>query len=323
MTKRGIFVLLAIFLTVWLLEDCALAATFSTKNFTVTTSDPRVAEQMANRAEQLRSKLALFWLGKELPNWFKRCKITIKIGNVAAGGQTNFTFNKGEVFGWNMEIQGTVNRVYDSVLPHEITHMLLASHFRTPLPRWADEGAATFTEHESERSKYRQQLYSALKSQKGIPLDRLFEMEEYPADPLPLYAHGFSIAEFLIRQRGPHYYVGFLDACLNSEASWDEIVYEYYGYSSLRNLQEDWVSWVKVGTPGFVGTNLIAGNGVPAQKLDVKTDELMNGETFQDSVPVVPESRTRPTPNLVIWSTTHVNGLSGANQPTDEMNSAQ
>ena len=69
--------------------------------------------------------------------------------HLGAGGATTFQFQDGEVFGWRMSIQGSRERMLDSVLPHEITHMIFASHFRQPLPRWADEGGATSVEHAS------------------------------------------------------------------------------------------------------------------------------------------------------------------------------
>lgn len=308
--KRIVFFQTLFFLLLFL-NETALSAVFSTRNFTVTADDPRVAEVMANRAEELRSRLADFWLGKELPSWYKKCRIKIQIGNVSAGGATTFTFKNGEVYDWNMTVQGSRERIYDSVLPHEITHTILASHFRTPLPRWADEGAATFVEHDSERAKYRQQLYSALKTNRGIPLDQLFDMEEYPEDPLPLYAHGYSLAEFLIRQRGPRYYISFIEACLCREESWNDLVYEFYGYESLRNLQNDWVGWVQDGTPEFQGTNLIPNEEnvvVSADPAADPSEENVRGMVFHDSVKVVPESKVRPQPNLVQWNTTHVNG---------------
>lgn len=291
------------------------AATHTTANFTVTASDPRVAEQMGNRAEELRESLAKFWLGKPMPNWYKRCQIKVDCGNKLPGGSTSFSFHKGEVYGWDMQVWGSIDRISDSVLPHEITHTILASHFRTPVPRWADEGAATFTEHESERVKYRQQLYLALKTNKGIPLDRLFTIEEYPEESMPLYAHGFSVAEFLIRQRGPHYYVSFVDACLAGDTTWDDLVYEYYGYSSLRNLQDDWVAWVQDGMKDFVGTNLISGNQTVAMKptmvMEVPVSETLSAQNVLDSrvytndLQEVPESRVRPPVTPVPWNTTH------------------
>ncbi len=303
--KKNVSLFLSVFWACFLCETLVWGASFYTKNFTVTTSDPRNAELLANRAEELRARLAIFWLGKELPNWYRRCQIKIDVRNTEAAGSTVFTFENGEVFGWEMDIRGTVERLYDSVLPHEITHMILASHFRMPVPRWADEGAATFTEHESERSKYRQKLYAALKSGKGIPFDRLFTIEEYPDDPFPLYAHGFSITEFLIRQRGPHYFIAFVDACMNQEQTWDQLVYDFYGYTSLRNLQNDWVAWVKDGSNDFIGTNMIAGNGSPSIPLRIGGMESQELAANHDIVKVVPSSRVRPKPNMIKWNTTH------------------
>src|SRR5690606_2669135 len=97
---------------------------------------------------------AVEWLGQSLPGqWMQPCTIRCKVGNIGAGGQTTFTFQNGEVGGWDMYIQGTEERILDSVLPHEVLHTIFASHFRRPLPRWADEGAASSVEHTTEKAR--------------------------------------------------------------------------------------------------------------------------------------------------------------------------
>ena len=89
-----------------------------------------------------------------MPNWAQPCPITAQVGrHLGAGGATSFVFEHGEVFGWRMTIQGSLERILDSVLPHEVTHTIFATHFRQPLPRWADEGACTTVEHASEKAK--------------------------------------------------------------------------------------------------------------------------------------------------------------------------
>ncbi len=97
-----------------------------------------------------------------------------------------------------MSVQGSHERVLDSVLPHEVTHTIFATHFGRPLPRWADEGACTTVEHPSERNKQTRLLYEFLTTGRGIAFNRMFAMTEYPADILPLYSQGFSLAKFLI-----------------------------------------------------------------------------------------------------------------------------
>ncbi len=116
-----------------------------------------------------------------------------------------------------MTIQGTPQRVLDSVLPHEITHMIYASHFRQPLPRWADEGGATTVENISERTKYQRMLDQFLRTGRGIAFSRMFAMTEYPPDVMPLYAQCYSLAEYLIQIGGRRKYIEFLDDGLKNK----------------------------------------------------------------------------------------------------------
>jgi hypothetical protein len=175
--------------------------------------------------------------------------VTVKVGpNLGAGGATTFTFDRGEVFGWHMSIQGSAERVLDSVLPHEITHMIFASHFRRPLPRWADEGGATSVEHVSERDKQKAMLDQFLRSGRGIAFDKMFAMTEYPADVLPLYAEGYSTAEFLIQTGGRRKYIAFIDDGLKG-GDWAGALQKNYNISNLRELQNTWLAWVKQGSP--------------------------------------------------------------------------
>ncbi|MDO4569628.1 MAG: hypothetical protein Q4D38_04525 [Planctomycetia bacterium] len=270
--------LAATFVAVCLFAQLAEAYTIDTRNFRVDASDPRISQKVAQRAEKLRKSLALFWLGTELPDWSKKCTIKVHVGgNLPAAGETTFTFHNREVYDWEMKVQGTEERIYDSVLPHEVTHTILASYFRQPVPRWADEGAATFTEADAERDKYQRMLHKFLRNHRGIPLDRLFVMEEYPAEPLTLYAQGFSVSEFLIRQRGPQFFVRFVERCMHEQTPLDQIVWELYGYEGLRDLQNDWLEWVGNGSPNFCEsrriqvveatfppTDVIAGSSIPA-----------------------------------------------------------
>jgi hypothetical protein len=157
-------------------------------------------------------------------------------------------FDGGEVFGWRMNIQGSRERILDSVVPHEVTHTIFASHFRRPLPRWADEGACTTVEHRSEIGKQEQLLIEFLKTRRGIPFSDMFAMKEYPSDVLPLYAQGHSLAHLLILERGKQAFMEFLADGMRDE-NWPRAIQQHYGFANLLELQNAWLDWVRAGRP--------------------------------------------------------------------------
>jgi hypothetical protein len=261
----------------------SLGARHRSANFIVDTADPKLAPQIAQAAEKFRRDLAVEWLGKDLPNWAQPCVMTVQVGaHLGAGGATTFVFDRGEVFGWRMSIQGPAERILDSVLPHEITHMIFASHFRRPLPRWADEGGATSAENISERTKHTTMLSQFLRTGRGIPFNRLFAMKEYPQDVMPLYAQGYSLAEFLIETGGRRKYVEFIGDGLKSD-DWPGAVKRHYGISDLGTLQNTWLAWVQQGSPQI--------KPKPDHPAAAPATELAAAPA---------QRRPRPEPNLVI-----------------------
>ncbi len=227
----------------------AMGANYRSANFIVETADPQMAARISQAAEQYRHDLAIAWLGQTLPNWAQPCMMNVQVApHLGAGGATTFVFDRGEVFGWRMNIQGSAERVFDSVLPHEITHMVFASYFRRPLPRWADEGGATSVEHISEKQKHRQMLVQFLHTGRGIAFGQMFAMTEYPPDVMPLYAQGYSLAEYLIDHGGRKKFVAFLADGMR-DGEWSAAVERNYNVRDLSGLQNAWVAWVAQGFP--------------------------------------------------------------------------
>jgi len=222
-------------------------------NFRVFARTTALANQIAQMAEENRKKLAIHWLGQEIPNWPQRCPLTVNDGpNKPASGETQYTFIGGGVANFKMLVSGTPERIIDSVLPHEITHTIMASHFASlgkPVPRWADEGACTTVEHPSEKNKHDSNLVVFLGEGRGIPFATLFALTDYPPDQMPLYAQGYSLTCFLIAQggeTGSRRFVKFLERGMKSD-DWVSAVNEYYDYPKLGKLQTAWNLWVKDG----------------------------------------------------------------------------
>ncbi len=232
----------------------SIGAGYRTPNFIVTAPTAEFAKQVGDAAEIYRDELAIEWTGKPLPgNWSSSCPIDVKVGAMGAGGATTFNFQNGEVYGWKMEIQGSEERILDSVLPHEINHTVFACYFRRPLPRWADEGAASLIEHGSERLRLQKIHGQVMGTSRKIPLRTLLDMKNYPTDKqqvLTLYAEGHSLADFLIQKSDKPSYVKFLQVAHSD--GW-EAALQQYDYPSIDALERDWDKWVLASSPALNG----------------------------------------------------------------------
>lgn len=226
-------------------------ATYRTPNFTVTAPTDAVAKQVGDAAEIYRRDLAQFWLKRPLPNWSRPCTLKVRPGAIGAGGETKFQFVGGEVLNWNMYVQGSLERILDSVLPHEINHTIFACHFRRPLPRWADEGAATLFEHRSEQVKQLGLLKQVLNREgEFISLRSLLTMKEYPKGYRPMlimYAEGYALADFLVQQGGREKYLKFMGD--GERMGWTQAIKANYHHGGVDELQKNWRSWIMAGMP--------------------------------------------------------------------------
>ena len=279
----------------------SLGAVHRTPNFTVSAESETVARQVGQTAEACRRRLAVEWLGQPMPKWSAPCPIRVKVGQIGAGGATTFSFDRGEVFGWKMTVQGSLERILDSVIPHEVSHTIFASHFRRPLPRWADEGAATLVEHESERRRQTLLLNQVLRNRTRIPLRRLLAMTEYPAESrgvMSLYAQGYSLADFLVEQGGRKRYLEFLDVAHKS--GWDKAIRQCYKHAGVERLEERWRGWVLAGSPRISaepGTLLAVNTRSPLKQ---NADLTIRGQSPGDKsektnigLPAAPDPRPR------------------------------
>lgn len=229
------------------------AAEFATTNFRVYAATPALAKEIGLAAEAFRRDLAVEWLGQELPNWSEPCPVIAKVNpRLGAQGATTFFAGNGRAWGWKMEVIGSRERVLDSVLPHEITHTVFATHFGRRLPRWADEGACTTVEDVTERRKHDKLLVHFLKNDRALALHQLFAIREYPDDILPLYSQGYSLCRFLIEQNGKRDFVRFMAHGME-RGDWLGAVRQHYGYASFVELQTTWMAWIREGSPVLAG----------------------------------------------------------------------
>ncbi len=281
----------------------AMAASVASPNFLVTAPSEAIARRVADAAEYQRKKLAMLWYGHELNDWANRCSVEVDANpNKGAGGSTSFKFSRGEVYGWRMRVQGSVERILDSVVPHEVNHTILACYFRRKVPRWADEGAATIFEHDSERQRQIDEIQRLMHDGRRIPLRVLMSMTQYPSDMrqvMAMYAQSYSVTDYLIQKGGRRTFLAFLNDA--HQRGWDAALKTHYEQKSVEHLEQDWTGWVMAGFPRL--------NLPPGQLLAKTTDSngmIVRGQSPASSGNEVGEStptpvsavRTLPVPSL-------------------------
>ena len=279
MTLRRLFA--ALFVAILATSGPAIAATVTTTNFVVTAPDKDLARRFADQAEKFRTEKALQWLGQEMPPWSQPCPLRVNITqNGGGGGETSFSFgydgNRPVVRSQQMSIHGPVRQLLESVLPHEITHTVLAYHFGRPVPRWADEGGSVLSENNEERFNHDVKNREYLNAGRGIRLLVLFPLAEYPRDMHVLYAQGYSVSAYLV-ERGGGGLAGrtkllqFLTIGMRSDnprahgtpATWNAAVQQVYGFESVDELEKAWLDHLRDPQPRIAARNTGAATGTP------------------------------------------------------------
>ena len=147
-----------------------------------------------------------------------------------------------------MTVEGRLDRILASALPHEITHTIFAAYFGGPMPRWADEGASLLSEDLVERQRHDQISVDLFARRGEMPLARLFVVENYPRDLMGFYGQGYSISRFLIEMGGRPRFLEFVRDGMKD--GWDTAARAHYQLANVRELDRAWRSWHRVAVQG-------------------------------------------------------------------------
>jgi len=122
------------------------------------TSESNLRE-LAAECERLAATEKERWLGKECsPQWLPKCNVVVHpdlaayvqclgTGSEATSGCATITYDQGRVVARRIDLRGDAADWRSEVLPHELTHVVLAERFsRCRIAPWADEGIAILAE---------------------------------------------------------------------------------------------------------------------------------------------------------------------------------
>jgi RNA polymerase sigma factor (sigma-70 family) len=223
-------------------EEKGKTATVKTKNFVVEAPTQRIARLVGDVAERERKDKAILWLGKELQPWTEPCPVKVAITMNGAGGATTFEYERDRVLSRRMHVEGALDRLLASVVPHEVTHTIFADHFGSAPPRWADEGAAVFSEDEEERTRHDKLAQRLQESKRALPLGRLFRLTSYPDDIMVVFAQGYSVTRFLVERKDRKTYLAFVKQGMKD--GWDSAAKKCYGFDDVAEMEKVWIAHI-------------------------------------------------------------------------------
>lgn len=217
----------------------AAEAKYRTPNFVVTAPTREIAEQVGRAAEHNRKALALLWLGKGLADWAAPCPVRVTIAEFP-NSAAEFNFQDGVVSRGGMILEGPLDRIFADLLPHEMTHTILAEWRGRPIPRWADEGAATLSESAISRARHEQAMERLLRTGHLLPLTDLLPKLNYPKDVGAFYAQSLSLTDFLVAAAGRKQFLAFV--AKGEDDSWDKAAASIYGFKTVEDLERAWLN---------------------------------------------------------------------------------
>jgi RNA polymerase sigma factor (sigma-70 family) len=229
--------------------DAAEPATVTTANFRVTAPSARVARLIADAAERARKDVAVAWLGRELPARTETCRIRVTIGHSGTGGATTFDFGSDRTPSADMHVEGPLDQLLTDVVPHEVTHVVMADHFRKPLPRWADEGIALLSESEEEQARHVRLTADTANHGDLIQLKALCSARDYPRNVLAFFGESYVLTRMLVDRKDRATLLKFVHGGMGKD--WESAAKEFYG-ATLDDLERQMLDKLKAAGPAIV-----------------------------------------------------------------------
>jgi hypothetical protein len=218
--------------------------------------DRLFAERMARIAEATRTELLDKWFGESDTQWPERCDVVLyedsRTFSQATGAPpqspayTRIDADGGRVLGRHIYLNNAAAELLRCILPHEVTHSVLADHFGRRIPRWADEGMAVLTEPGDRIAGHLRLLPRWREEGLVVGPRQLFEMGDYPPPHAwgSFYAQSVSLVQFLSKEKGSQTFAKFLRESLREDYA--TALQHYYGWD-FTELDSRWRRYAFAG----------------------------------------------------------------------------
>jgi hypothetical protein len=139
-----------------------------------------------------------------------------------------------------IDVRCDANNLFVAVLPHEVTHAVLAGRFgEQQVPIWAGEAMAVLSESREVIDRHLRNLPLCRDEEQLFLIAQLVELKDYPHPRYlrPYYAQSVSLVELLISEKGPPTFTRFLRDGLRH--GYETALQRHYGWN-FDQLERRW-----------------------------------------------------------------------------------
>jgi tetratricopeptide (TPR) repeat protein len=235
------------------------AQTLETAHFVVQHHNSEIGRQVAETAEFHFARITELLDVAPEDLWQEPCKIVVHATQddyTRATGQAGWSggVSKIESYAGRLKKQQiaswqTSPELLKSVLPHEITHLVMAAALKydTKVPLALHEGVAVLMEPQF-RGQYYDQMLNLRLGKAGLPpLSELFTHGQYPGDHELFYAQSASLVGYLADEGGLGNLVGFYRSVARDGLR--PSLQRHYGVESLDDLEKRWLEALREEKP--------------------------------------------------------------------------
>jgi hypothetical protein len=240
-----------------------------------------------NSASKPRSRVGLVSAESDEP-WSPKCDVYLysdpKHYARCAGtpaetrGTSNLQIGQGKV--WTRRIHMRIDQAgyLEDVLPHELTHVVLADRFNTRvIPRWADEGIAMLTEPPQRREEWLQTIAKARQNGSLFSLRELLTAKKYPTNQARatlFFAQSVAFVDYIVSERSESELIRLIET--GETSSYDRAVRELFSVHGLAALEPHWTAWLADRTRSS-GTVASESTAAPTLTLTSKDEQRPGG----------------------------------------------
>jgi hypothetical protein len=204
--------------------------------------------------ESLRKR----WIADRQTNWSCKCELYLyptprqfERGAHAPAemwGVADLEIGQGRVWKRRLHMRADDSAKLKPVLIHELTHVVLAEHFcRKPIPRWADEGIAVYSEPPERQERMLSFLKDEASQKRLLPLKQVTTMRNGPQNEREselFYGQSGAVIEYLVT----HHHLSEAEVLsfvgLSGEVGWDRAIAKTLPSITAAKFETEWRQWL-------------------------------------------------------------------------------